>query len=60
MSAIPPKADIGTQPHNVRFVPIADQVHRSKTVSFDLFVGVTSNDSGIVIPSALAVGRQAG
>jgi hypothetical protein len=24
MSAIPPKADIGTQPQNVRFVPKAD------------------------------------
>jgi hypothetical protein len=24
MSALPPKADIGTQPRNVRFVPIAD------------------------------------
>src|SRR6516225_5298408 len=24
MSALPPKADIGTQPCNVRFVPIAD------------------------------------
>jgi hypothetical protein len=45
---------------DVHFVATADKVHRSKTVSFDLFVGVTSNDSGIVIPSALAVGRQAG
>jgi len=24
MSDLPPKADIGTQPHNVRFVPKAD------------------------------------
>jgi len=24
MSALPPKADIGTQPHDVRFVPEAD------------------------------------
>ena len=24
MSALPPKADIGTQPRDVRFVPIAD------------------------------------
>jgi hypothetical protein len=24
MSALPPKADIGTQPHHVRFVPKAD------------------------------------
>ena len=60
MSALPPKADIDHDGRDVRFVPKADKVHRSKTVSFDLFVGVTSNDSGIVIPSALAVGRQAG
>src|SRR6516165_7756130 len=26
MSALPPKADIGTQPRNVRFVPTADSV----------------------------------
>ena len=30
MSALPPKADIGTHPRNVRFVPKADEVHRSK------------------------------
>jgi len=30
MSALPPKADIGTQSRNVRFVPKADKVHRSK------------------------------
>jgi hypothetical protein len=29
MSALPPKADIGTQPRNVRFVPKAD-IHRLK------------------------------
>jgi hypothetical protein len=29
-SALPPKADIGTQPWNVRFVPKADEVRRSK------------------------------
>ena len=28
MSALPPKADIGTQPRNVRFVPQADILHR--------------------------------
>ena len=26
MSALPPKADIGTQPRNVRFVPEADNI----------------------------------
>jgi hypothetical protein len=30
MSALPPKADIGTQSWNVRFVPKADKVHRNK------------------------------
>jgi len=30
MSALPPKADIGTQPSNVRFVPIPDKVRCSK------------------------------
>src|SRR5215469_8930209 len=30
MSALPPKADVGTQPRNVRFVPIADITQRSK------------------------------
>jgi hypothetical protein len=40
MSALPPKADIGTQPWNVRFVPKADKVQRSKEVAlFDHLVG---------------------
>jgi hypothetical protein len=30
MSALPPKADIGTQPRNVRFVPIADSCTAAK------------------------------
>jgi hypothetical protein len=30
MSALPPKADIGTELRNVRFVPKADKVRRSK------------------------------
>jgi len=30
MSALPPKADIGTQLRNVRFVPKADILHCSK------------------------------
>src|SRR6516164_5351651 len=29
-SALPPKADIGTQPRDVRFVPKADIAHRSE------------------------------
>ena len=39
MSALPPKADIGTQPRDVRFVPIADILRGSKrTPLFDYFV----------------------
>ena len=30
MSALPPKADIGTHPRNVRFVPRADIMQRNK------------------------------
>jgi hypothetical protein len=30
MSALPPKADIGTQSHDVRFVPGRDERHCSK------------------------------
>jgi hypothetical protein len=30
MSAVPPKADIGTQPRDVRFVPKADIVRADK------------------------------
>jgi hypothetical protein len=33
MSALPPKADIGTQPRDVRFVPKADILRRSKTAA---------------------------
>ena len=39
MSALPPKADIGTQSRNVRFVPKADKVQRSKQRLFDHLVG---------------------
>jgi hypothetical protein len=31
MSAFPPKADIGTQPRDVRFVPKADILRRGKS-----------------------------
>ena len=40
MSALPPKADIGTRLWNVRFVPKADILRRSKIV---LFVASHSN-----------------
>jgi hypothetical protein len=35
MSALPPKADIGTQPRDVRFVPVADMLcHESSYCVF--------------------------
>jgi hypothetical protein len=40
MSALPPKADIAGRQLNVRFVPKADKVRRSKKLClFDHFVG---------------------
>ena len=39
MSALPPKADIGTQSWNVRFVPKADICTAAKTRLFDHLVG---------------------
>jgi hypothetical protein len=39
ISAIPPKADIGTQPRNVRFVPKADICGAAKFQLFDHLVG---------------------
>jgi hypothetical protein len=39
MSALPPKADIGTQPRNVRFVLKADILRRKKMSLFDHLVG---------------------
>ena len=58
MSALPPKADIGTQPRNVCFVPIADILQRGKERRYSITLSArSSNDSGIVKPSALAVVR---
>jgi len=39
MSALPPKADIVHHGRDVRFVPKADKVHRSKTLLFHHLVG---------------------
>jgi hypothetical protein len=58
MSALPPKADIETQSRDVRFVPKADVSSRSKTARYSITLSaVTSNLSGILSPSALAVFR---
>jgi hypothetical protein len=39
MSAVPPKADMDQQGRDIRFVPKADKVHRSKKRLFDHLVG---------------------
>src|SRR5215813_3520005 len=39
MSALPPKADIGTHSRNVRYVPKADSCIAAKSLSFDHVVG---------------------
>ena len=36
MSALPPKAEFGTQPRNVCFVPKADVSSRSKTTVYSI------------------------
>ena len=39
MSAVPSKADEDQHSHDVRFVPKADKVHRSKPLLFNDLVG---------------------
>jgi len=52
MSALPPKADIGTQPHDVRFVPKADmltyfiEVHSLEPVGRVRVIGNAGQDVG--------------
>ena len=54
MSALPPKADIGTQSRNVRFVPFPDHVHRSKPQRHSITLSaLVSIVPGTEIPSAL-------
>ena len=56
MSAIPPKADIGTQSCDVRFVPKADILHCSIERRYSITSSaVASSVGGTVRPSALAV-----
>src|SRR6516225_2332969 len=58
MSALPPKADMGTQPRNVCFVPKADKVHCSKIVRYSITSSARAiSDCGTVSPSAFAVLR---
>ena len=56
MSALPPKADIGTQSRDVRFVPKADILRCGKERRYSITSSaIASTPGGIVRPSALAV-----
>src|SRR5215469_9721894 len=58
MSALPPKADIGTQPRDVRFVPKADILRCGKEGRYSITSSASASSlSGIVKPSVLAVLR---
>ena len=58
MSALPPKADIGTQSWNVRFVPKADILRRGKERRYSITSSaIDIMPAGMVRPSALAVVR---
>jgi hypothetical protein len=46
LGALPPKADIGTRPHNVCFVPKADILHRSNYAYSITSSAATSIDVG--------------
>ena len=55
MSALSPKADIGTQLWNVCFVPKADICSAAKNPYSITSSAVESSDGGTVTPSILAV-----
>jgi hypothetical protein len=38
MSALPPKADIGSQPRNIRFVPFPDILRSNEKTLFEHFI----------------------
>ena len=58
MSALPPKADIGTQPRNVCFVPKADILRCGKERRYSIISSaVASSVCGNVRPNVLAVLR---
>jgi len=58
MSALPPKADIGTRPCDVRFVPKADILRCGKKRRYSITLSASERtDSGMVNPSAFAVLR---
>jgi hypothetical protein len=59
MSALPSKADVGTQPGDVRFGPTTDSCSAAKRPLFERYSitssAVASSDGGTFMPSALAV-----
>ena len=58
MSALPPKADIGTQPRDVRYVPKADIMRCSRNCRYSITSSaVASSVCGMLRQSALAVLR---
>src|SRR6516165_7113473 len=58
MSALPPKADIGTQSRNVRFVPGADILRCGRDRPHSITSSARARtDGGTARPSALAVLR---
>ena len=58
MSALPPKADIGTQPRDVRFVPKADILRCGRNWRYSITSSARpSNESGNVTPSNFATLR---
>jgi len=58
MSALPPKADIAERDRDVRFVPKADILRRSKVILYSITSSVRPRSgSGILRPNALAVFR---
>src|SRR5262249_27665859 len=55
MSALPPKADIGTQSWNVRFVPTADMARPTQCTTYSITSSARSNiEGGAATRSALA------
>jgi len=46
MSALPPKADIGTQPRDVRFVPKADILHCGKERRYSITFSARARSDG--------------
>jgi hypothetical protein len=56
MSALPPKADIGSTCQDVRFVPKADILHCGKKCRYSIILSARASiDCGTLNPIALAV-----